>query len=441
MSSPSIAMLRPRAKVKTGSLTAAQAHERWAERKVATVWGLLFLNVLTFAPMESVLPIPASVGRIITQGALPVALVLAVTANRKALLRPNVFLCLVSLLAIEALLTCLDAQYLRGTAYRTVRLDAFVATLWLLSPYFGRRDMLIVRCHLKTMMVVLGTVLLGLLIDPSRAMSNSGRLEGVIWPIPSTQVAHYAAVTLGMVLMLWFCGLMKGRTALLIIVASAVLLLLTHTRTALVGGLGGIVVGGLSLTRATRRASKFFTIAVAGVAVAGLTSSAAITSWLARGQGTSQLYNLSGRTDFWGPLLAFPRNTFQVIFGFGLSNDSFGGLPIDSNWLDSYQDQGLFGVVVCALILVFLYVAAGFTARGIERALALFLTTYCLIASFTEIGFTGASAYMLDVTVAASLLMPIVLNRDQPEELKPIQVTPVGRDRDAVRRPVIAYRR
>ena len=136
------------------------------------------------------------------------------------------------------------------------------------------------------------------------------------------------------------------------------------------------------------------------------------------------MYGLSGRTNFWGPLLAFPRNKFQEIFGFGLSNDTFGGLPIDSNWLDSYQNQGLFGVVVCALILLFLYVAAGFHPRGVQRALALFLTTYCLIASFTEIGFTSASPYLLDVAVAASLLVPIVLNREQAEELSPIRVAP-----------------
>jgi hypothetical protein len=392
-------------------------------RKVGTVWGLLFLNVLTFAPGASVLHIPSSVGKVITQGALPVALLVALTANRRLVLRPSVFLCLVSLLAIEAIVTCLNAQYLRSAAYRTFRLDEFVATLWLLSPYFGRRDMLIVRCHLKAMMVVLGTVVLGLMIAPGRAMSGS-RLGGVIWPIPSTQVAHYAAVTLGMVLMLWFCGRLGGRVALAIIAVSAIILILTHTRTALVGGLGGILVGGLSLIVSTRRVTKFFTIAVGAVAVAVLTSSAAITSWLARGQNTTQLFGLTGRVDFWGPLLAFPRNKFQEIFGLGLSNDTFGGLPIDSNWFDSYQNQGLFAVVVCALILLFLFVAAGFTPRGVRRAIALFLTTYCLIASFTEVGFTSASPYMLDVAVAASLLVPIVFNRERAEELSPIQMAP-----------------
>ena len=122
--------------------------------------------------------------------------------------------------------------------------------------------------------------------------------------------------------------------------------------------------------------------------------------------------NLTGRTKVWGPLLAFPRNKFQEIFGFGLSNSSFNGLPIDSNWLSSYQEQGLFGVVVCATILLYLLVAAYFQPRGVQRALALFLMIYCLVASFTEVGFTDVSPYLLEVFLAASLLVPSVEGRE-----------------------------
>ena len=62
-------------------------------------------------------------------------------------------------------------------------------------------------------------------------------------------------------------------------------------------------------------------------------------------------------------------------------------------------------MVICAVILVFLVVTAYFQPRGLQRALALFLVTYCLIASFTEVGFTDVSVYLLDLTVAASLLV------------------------------------
>ena len=54
-------------------------------------------------------------------------------------------------------------------------------------------------------------------------------------------------------------------------------------------------------------------------------------------------------------------------------------------------------MAVCATILLFLLVTAYFQPRGVQRALALFLVTYCLVASFTEVGFTDASMYLLDL--------------------------------------------
>ena len=177
--------------------------------------------------------------------------------------------------------------------------------------------------------------------------------------------------------------------------------------------IAGLLVAGLSLIVTEARVRKLF--AAAGVAVAAtvLAFSGPVTNWLARGQSSQQLTGLSGRTNFWGPVLAFPRNKFQEIFGFGLSNAQFGGLPIDSNWIASYQQQGLFGIAVCATMLVFLLVSAFFQPRGVQRALALFLITYCLVASFTEVGFTDASTYLLDLTVAASLLVPAAVSRSR----------------------------
>ncbi len=403
--SSSVAVFRPRLSVRP--LASADARERWVQRRVGIAWGLLVLNVLTFDPGGSFLPIPSAVGKAITQGALPAALFVALTVNRKLVVRPNVFLCLVSLLVLEAILTSLDAQFLVGTGYRTFRLAEFAAALWLLSPYWGRRDLLLLRCHLRAMVVVLGSVLIGLVVSPGHAMLT-GRLGGALWPIPATQVAHYAAVTIGLVVVLWLSGHQRGRTALLVLAVAGIILLLTRTRTALVGLIAGIVIAGLSLIVARARARKLFAITGAVAAIAVMTLSSVITAWLARGEDTQQLSNLSGRTALWAPIFAFPRNKFQEIFGFGLSNDSFNGLPIDSNWLASYQDQGIFGVVVCAAILLFLIVTAYFQPRGVQRALALFLVTYCLVASFTEVGFTGASTYLLDLTIAASLLVPSV---------------------------------
>jgi hypothetical protein len=75
------------------------------------------------------------------------------------------------------------------------------------------------------------------------------------------------------------------------------------------------------------------------------------------------------------------------------------------------MQEGLFGVVVCALILVWLYVASFFQPRGVRRALALFLVTYCTLSSFTEDSFTNVSTYLLHLTVAASLLVAPLARR------------------------------
>ena len=69
-------------------------------------------------------------------------------------------------------------------------------------------------------------------------------------------------------------------------------------------------------------------------------------------------------------------------------------------------------MAVCAIILIFLLALAYFQPRGRQRALALFLVTYCLIASFTEVGFTGPSPYLLELTLAASLLVPSATMRN-----------------------------
>ena len=295
--------------------------------------------------------------------------------------------------------------------------------LWLLTPWWGRRDLLLVRCHLASLCVILGTVVLGLLVAPGRAIpagiagapagtdATAGRLTGVLWYINPTGVASYAAVALGIVVILWFCGQIGGRAAMIVAVATAAILILTHTRTALIGLVVGLVVAGLSLIAAEGKVRKFFAAAAAVLAIAIITLSGAIRTWLTRGESTQSLISLTGRTQEWGPLLAFPRDNFQEIFGFGLSDSSFNGLPIDNNWLSSYQQQGLFGVVICAAFLFFLLVTAYFQSSGVRRALALFLIMFCLVSSFTEDGFTDVSIYLLDLTLAASLLVPSAADR------------------------------
>jgi hypothetical protein len=385
------------------SLASAEARERSVRRRVSAIWGLLILNALTFyQSINLVLPIPHRVGQLVTQASLPLALLLALTVNRRILVRPNVFLCLVSLLVLDAALTSLQPQHF-GTVYRSFRFAEFVAVLWLLTPWWGRRDMLLLRIHLRWLSILLGSALLGLLVSPGNAMAG-GRLTDVFWPIPATEVGHYGAVTIGLVVVLWFGGFVRGRVTVLVSAVAGAALLLSHTRTALVAMLAGILVAGLSLFAAKDRVRRFFVVATALVSVGAVTAASVVTTYLARGEQTQELTSLTGRTNFWVMVLEEPRNKFQEIFGFGLSNATINGLPIDSNWLASYMEQGLFGVAVCVAILIFLGVTAFLQPISIRRALALFLLVYALIASYTQVGFADVTTYLLEVSVAASLL-------------------------------------
>jgi len=382
----------------------AVARERSVRRRIFAAWGLLFLNTMTYVAGYSVLDLPSKFGKGLAQAALPLAIVLLLTVNPRLRIRPSVFLCLVSALAVETVLTAVQLHHL-GTAFRTFRLAEFAFALWLLTPWWGRPDMLLLRCHLRWMYISLGLVLLGLVLSPGKAFAYDGRLTGAIWPMLPTQIAQYAALAAGLTVVLWLGRRLNGPAAVAGVTFAVVVLLLTHTRTALLALAVGIAVAGLSLFARNARVRRFFAGGAAVLLVAAVTVAGIVTSWLARGQSSQGLVSLTGRTSLWSAVLNTPRTGFQEIFGFGLSTAGVNGLPIDSNWLSSYMQEGLAGVVICALMLLFLFGAACFQPSSVQRALALFIVTYCTVASFTEDAFTGVSTYLLGLAVAASLLL------------------------------------
>ncbi|MEI8411572.1 MULTISPECIES: O-antigen ligase family protein [unclassified Kribbella] len=379
--------------------------EQRRRHRVQLVWGCLLLNVLTFFPeAPHIIPIPGALGKLIAQGSLVVAAMLVLTVNRPVKVRASVFIFLATLLATEALLSSLRAEFLLGALYRSGRLFAFVMVLWLLTPWWPRRDLLLVRTHLMYLWIILGSAVVGLLVAPGLAMTED-RLYGVLWPIPPTQVGHYAAVAIGLTTILWMSGLLRREVALVSVAGSVPVLLLTHTRTALIALLIGVVIAGLSLFTARTRVRRAFAVGLVLFSVGALTLGSVVTTWLARGQDTTQVTELTGRTRVWDAILAQPRSVFETLFGFGLSNKSFNGLPIDSNWLGTYYDIGLVGMAInIAMVLFVLVMALFFQPQGPRRAMALFLVAYCVVASFTESGLSEASPYLLELTLAASLV-------------------------------------
>ena len=377
-------------------------------RRVSLIWSLLFFNALIPA-QGTFLPIPHRVAQLMTQGALFIALVLALTINPRMRIRPSWFLGLYTLLAITSLMMSVRLIGL-GTAFRSFRLIGFLIVLWLLTPWWGRRDLLVLRTQIRCLLVIVGSIVLGLLVSPGHALAE-GRLVGTLWPIPAPQVAHYAAELAGLTIVLWSCRLIAPRRALIVTVPAFLVLVLSHTRTGLVAMAVGLLVAGISLFLSRRRVRKTFATALIVVVIA-IPASPLLASWLARGESGQQISQLTGRTKAWSAVLSTPRPATNLLLGDGLSNDSvvnssnpsMNGLPIDSSWISIYQDQGIVGEVLVGGMLLLLLLTALTRARGPTRALALFLIVYCLIAGTDESGLGGASQYLLDLTVAASLL-------------------------------------
>ncbi|MQA14200.1 MAG: O-antigen ligase domain-containing protein [Pseudonocardiaceae bacterium] len=373
-------------------------------RLVGVVWALLALNTLGYTSVDLIFPLPRQLAQMITMGALVVAFGLALALNPRVRVRPSAYLLLLSLLVVVSLASSMQLESGLGSLFRCFRLTAFVATLWLISSWW-RGDLRFARYHLYTLGAVLLTVAAGLVISPGSALSGpDGRLVGAIWPIWPTQVGQYGAVATGLAIVLWLTRSIDGRSAAVIAVPAVSLLLLSHTRTALAGLIAGLAVAGLSLAFANARARRAVAAAALGAVVVAAFGHV-VREWLRRGQDAEALSNLTGRQKVWNLLLAEERTVGEQVLGVGLTDKSFAGLPIDSSWLAAYHEQGWVGIAIVVAMLGSLIITAALRPPSPERACAIFLVLYCVVASYTEVGLGDASLYLLHLAVAASLLV------------------------------------
>lgn len=390
-----------------------------ASRFVGVIWPLLVINVLGFLPGSSLaIPIPRPVGQMITMGALVLAFGLALALNPRVRVQPSPYLFLLSLLALVSIASSIQLESGYGALVRCVRLVEFVVTLWLLSRWWCG-DLRFARYHIRTLGAVLLSVLAGLAIAPGKAFSGpGGRLVGAIWPIPSTQVGLYCATITGLCVVLWITRDLDGRSVAVIMLPAVGLLLLSHTRTALLGLLAALVIACLSMALSKARARRTLVTGIGLGSVIYLFFGSAIQTWLARGQSAEDLANLTGRQKVWDLLLAQERTLGEQFFGVGLTDKSFGGLPIDSSWLSVYHEQGWVGVVLVAGFVSILAATAALRPPSPARACAVFLIAYCAVASYTEVGLGDASPYLLNLAVAASLLVRTQAGTEPPIALR-----------------------
>ncbi|WP_435897330.1 O-antigen ligase domain-containing protein [Streptomyces tsukubensis] len=369
------------------------------------VWGLLILNTLGSSGAKTILPLPRSLIQMVTMGALGAAFTLALALNLRLRIRASAFVFLLTLLLVPSVISSLQLESGFGALFRCTRLALFAGTLWLLTRWWDG-GLTFVRYHIRIYFAVLGTVVAGLIVSPGAAMPElyGGRLVGALWPLTPPQIGQYTAVITGLTVLL-LLGRRTDRTgAALVIVPSLVLLALTHTRTATLGMLIGLTlaIGSLVLTSAAAR--RFFTWSVLCATVAAVGFASALRAWFLRGQSQENFTSLTGRANVWDALLAAPRTTTQKLFGTGLSDKSFGGLPIDNSWLAVYHEQGLMGLTLVGAIIIALGGVALLRPPSLPRACAIFLISYVAISSYTEAGLGDASAYLLHLALAASLL-------------------------------------
>ncbi|MEU2791793.1 O-antigen ligase domain-containing protein [Streptomyces sp. NPDC007100] len=385
--------------------SAAEARPTGTPRSVGVVWGLLILNTLGSAGAKTVIPLPRSLIQVVTMGALVAAFTLALALNLRLRIRASAFLLLLTLLLVPSVISSLQLESGLGALFRCARLALFIGTLWLLSRWWDGGTTF-VRHHIRMYFAVLGSVAAGLLVSPGAALPDlyGGRLVGALWPLTPPQIGQYAAVIVGLTVLLVLGRRTDKAGAAVVIVPSLVLLALTHTRTATLGLLIGLAlaVGSLLLTSAAAR--RFVTWAVLCGAVAAVGFASALRAWFLRGQSQEYLTSLTGRATVWDALLAAPRSAVETLFGVGLGDKSFGGLPIDNSWLAVYHEQGLTGIALVAALILVLGGVALLRPPSLPRACALFLISYCAIASYTEAGLGDASPYLLHLAVAASLL-------------------------------------
>lgn len=374
-------------------------------RLVAVIWALLIVDTLGTQPVQTIVTIPRPLMQLITIGTVGVAFLFAILVNRHLQIRPSAYLLILSLLLVASLPGSASLESGLGSIVRCLRFALFIGTLWLISRWWDDA-MAMVRAHIRIVGAVLVTVVVGLAVAPGLATpaTDSGRLVGVIWPLTAPQVGQYSATIAGLTFLLWLARMVTGRSAVLFAVLPFGLLLLSHTRTALIGLIAGLTIAVLSMAFTNERARKAVGVAVLGGGVLAVVFGPLIQIWLLRGQDQQNLSTFTGRAKVWESLLDAPRTWLEKIFGTGLSNKSFNGLPIDNSWFAAYQEQGLVGVTLVALFLAVLLGVAVARPPSPARACALFLIVYAIAASYTEAFLADASPTLMNLALAAALL-------------------------------------
>ena len=136
-------------------------------------------------------------------GALVAAFALALVVNPRLRIRASAYVFLLTLLLVPSVISSANLGSGFGALFRCFRLALFVGTLWLLSRWWDG-GLTFVRHHIRMYFAVLGSVAAGLVVSPGAALPDlyGGRLVGALWPLTPPQIGQYAAVIIGLTVLL-----------------------------------------------------------------------------------------------------------------------------------------------------------------------------------------------------------------------------------------------
>lgn len=273
----------------------------------------------------------------------------------------------------------------------------------LLTPSLRRDPFVLFRTHLRVYTIAAVCFIAGGLLMPSIAWDPAiGRLNGLIPPVPGPRVGEIGAIVSGLSIIMVVSGRWSPRRGIPLSGLGAGVALLSHTRTAVaalvIGCALGLLAGALRHPRA-RVAVVVFCLAAFGVFFIGR---AVATDWFLRNESVEQLSELTGRTDVWRAVIAAQPDGLERWVGVGIGDKSFQGRHIDGGWVAAYRQQGIAGIIVAASLMLGLLARALRERDATLRMAGVFLLSFILVSSWTEVGISDVSHYMLWTLVVAS---------------------------------------
>jgi hypothetical protein len=375
-----------------------------SQRTLFVLWLLVFASVVPWRQGSlytgSIDPV------VIGKAAVSVAaLVLVALVPRRHELRVGIrSIAFVIVISVVGVLGALRTPDLAASATLTVRLLLVAVTIILIARRWPPMTVL------ATLLAASGTVAIVAGASGATTFFSQGRLEGIIPPLHSNELALLAALPLIALIRMLAIGRGHG-WHLLAAVALGVVLLACDSRTALAALVVAIITLLLTAHHISTRASIAL-IAAVPVCALLLTQTGVLSALITRNHPISQIGNLNSRTIAWDVVLATPWNEWARWWGTGYSTTQVAVTGqywetqvLDSSWVSALAQVGVIGTVLLGLWVALTMVSS--LRRSTIRALALPIMIFVLPRSVLESGLVDSSTFFVFFFTISVLVEPI----------------------------------